>query len=435
MVSVGASGATTSFPKPGSRSGSMALRLPCLQRAEHEVGLVPGSTTPDRSGSMGLVEGEKQISDKHHVMAAAKAVYHLLEHHSEALIRVAVEIACDRDARKCLCWEDGWYCDHDKCEHWGNLVRSKFDVVADFAGPDKAPTASTVNFEGRGVSGLMDTAFPLQNLDGTTGGTMEIMRREQALYHQREALQELPTRSKQQQAELEPLRKLLADGRPSPDAIVNGDRSGEGEEEETICSSRSRRRPASRTGRPNSQRGSAANRLHKDAVRRAERSDKEEIERRDAHEGASGRAKSVENTGNDGPKVRNTALNKVIANAPSQDDTARKLNPIRPTQVPGAPRVMLAPPPVAKPSPRWARAPALPAQVKATRNTVDFATPAVLSMPLPVMPNNGERRRLGAAVAAAADSPSFAGDAEVADAASSSASSVAEAAASVVLQV
>jgi len=364
MVSVGASGATTSFPKPGSRSGSMALRLPCLQRAEHEVGLVPGSTTPDRSGSMGLVEGEKQISDKHHVMAAAKAVYHLLEHHSEALIRVAVEIACDRDARKCLCWEDGWYCDHDKCEHWGNLVRSKFDVVADFAGPDKAPTASTVNFEGRGVSGLMDTAFPLQNLDGTTGGTMEIMRREQALYHQREALQELPTRSKQQQAELEPLRKLLADGRPSPDAIVNGDRSGEGEEEETICSSRSRRRPASRTGRPNSQRGSAANRLHKDAVRRAERSDKEEVQRPDRP---------------DTPKVRNIMLKGV-------NDIAWKLIPIQTKTISDASHAMDGHP-SAKPSDTPRGLLALPAKVKTARDTTDSAKPAASSVPLVVVPS------------------------------------------------
>jgi len=269
-----------------------------------------------------------------------------------------------------------------------------------------------------------------QDPDRSSDKDEEIMRQEyerkQTLYHQRKALQELRDQNKQQQTELESLRKLLAKKGSSPD--VNRDRRREAEEDRP--SSSSQLRPTSRIGRPKTRR-CASTRLPRDVMHLAERSDRKEVERRDAQERASGRAKSVENAGNDTPKVRNIVLEGVNGKAPSQDDIERKLNPIRPQLLPDAPQAMLAPP-AAKP----AHIPVgmlAAAQAKATRDTTDFATSLVVSIPLPVVPNRGERQRLGAAAAAVAASATA--EAEVADVASSSASSPAEAAASALLRL
>merc|ERR1712129_573907 len=83
---------------------------------------------------------------------------------------------------------------------------------------------------------------------------------DQALHHQRQALQELRSRSKHQAAELESLRKLLADRAPSPGPSPCFGTYQSEENEEEILSPRPRptlaRRP-SQTGRPVSQRQGA----------------------------------------------------------------------------------------------------------------------------------------------------------------------------------
>jgi len=370
--------------RPGSRLGSKTLKLPGLHHTAQAAGFTR-QTTPDKKCPIDLDKWEQQIADKHQVMTAAKAVHLLIEHHNEPLIRVALEIVCDPDARKCLWWQEGWYGEYDKREYWRNLVRSKFEVVADFACPAKTPTVSTLNFESSGVSG--DAGFTLEDLDARNDRCLEIMQqeyeREQALYHQREALHELRSRSQHQQAELESLRKLLADRAASPDVSINGDRSGEGEESRP--SSRSRNRPSSRNGRPNSRRGGVATRLYKDAMRRADKSDKEEAAKPStAPGGVLERAKSVENPGNDTPRVRNI----VLEGCSGQDDVPRRLNPKQAKRVADASQAT-HPGAAGRPSNTQSDMLAVPAEVQAARKMLDSASPVALSVPLPVMPSKG----------------------------------------------
>jgi len=340
MVSVGISGSVTpvSSSRPRFRIESNPRRTSGLQCMEREGGF-------GRIFDMGSLDWEQQLADRHQVMAAVKAAYLLLEHHNEALIRVAVEIVCDQEARKCLWWDDEWYSDHNKREYWRDLVRSKFKVVVDFTCPvKKSHDVSTSNiFEGSGLSCMMDTVVTLQDLDGSCDKCTDIIghehERERALYHQREALQELRGRFEQQQAELESLRKLVAERGPSPN--VNGDRRREVEEDghgAVISSVAKEDRPSSRsrlsrpTSQPNTRRVNVATRLYRDAMRRAERVPREEIAMPSRKESTVGRGKLVQHARNDTPKVNNTLIEEANGKASSQEDKVRKLNPIQAKQ-------------------------------------------------------------------------------------------------------
>jgi len=71
------------------------------------------------------VQWRQSCIDLHQVMEAARAVYLVLEHHNEALVRVAVELCTCKVGRKILWWNDNWYADDKKREHLRELVKEK----------------------------------------------------------------------------------------------------------------------------------------------------------------------------------------------------------------------------------------------------------------------------------------------------------------------
>ncbi|CAE7522076.1 unnamed protein product [Symbiodinium sp. CCMP2592] len=62
-------------------------------------------------------------------MEVAKSVWLLLEHSNEAMVRVALEIALDRNYKKVLWWPDFWFSDHDKREYFKEIVRIKLAIA------------------------------------------------------------------------------------------------------------------------------------------------------------------------------------------------------------------------------------------------------------------------------------------------------------------
>ncbi|CAE7940366.1 unnamed protein product [Symbiodinium sp. KB8] len=71
----------------------------------------------------------QQVTDLHRVMEVAKSVWLLLEHSNEAMVRVALEIALDRNYKKVLWWPDFWFSDHDKREYFKEIVRIKLAIA------------------------------------------------------------------------------------------------------------------------------------------------------------------------------------------------------------------------------------------------------------------------------------------------------------------
>eukprot|EP00929_Paragymnodinium_shiwhaense_P110476 TRINITY_DN7753_c0_g1_i1.p1 TRINITY_DN7753_c0_g1~~TRINITY_DN7753_c0_g1_i1.p1 ORF type:complete len:956 (+),score=282.03 TRINITY_DN7753_c0_g1_i1:193-3060(+) len=65
--------------------------------------------------------------DLHRVMTVAQAVWLVLEHHNEALVRVCLEIATCRKSKKCLWWQLGWYGDDHKRDWLKQVVRDKLN--------------------------------------------------------------------------------------------------------------------------------------------------------------------------------------------------------------------------------------------------------------------------------------------------------------------
>lgn len=67
--------------------------------------------------------------DLHRVMTVSQALYLVLEHHNEALLRVCTEIVTCRKSKKCLWWQMGWYDDDAKREWLKQLVKDKVNAA------------------------------------------------------------------------------------------------------------------------------------------------------------------------------------------------------------------------------------------------------------------------------------------------------------------
>lgn len=67
--------------------------------------------------------------DLHQVMSVTKSVYLVLEHHNEALLRVAVELATCPLSRKILWWTDAWPGDYKKRDQLRDMVKEKLALA------------------------------------------------------------------------------------------------------------------------------------------------------------------------------------------------------------------------------------------------------------------------------------------------------------------
>jgi len=72
-----------------------------------------------------LRQWRNHIVDLHRVLSVSQAMFLLLEHNNEALLRVAVEIATNSDSQKALWWQDGWYSDEVAREWFRKQVKEK----------------------------------------------------------------------------------------------------------------------------------------------------------------------------------------------------------------------------------------------------------------------------------------------------------------------
>jgi len=81
------------------------------------------------NGVLDEFQWRQNVLDVHHVMGVCQSLFLLLEHHNEAMVRVAVEIVTCKDARKCLWWEDFWYSDDDKRSKFKQIVKEKLAIV------------------------------------------------------------------------------------------------------------------------------------------------------------------------------------------------------------------------------------------------------------------------------------------------------------------
>jgi len=75
------------------------------------------------------MQWKQNCIDLHQVMNVVKSVYLVLEHHNEALLRVAVEICTCPVGRKVLWWNDAWPGDFQKREELRELVKEKLALA------------------------------------------------------------------------------------------------------------------------------------------------------------------------------------------------------------------------------------------------------------------------------------------------------------------
>lgn len=76
-----------------------------------------------------------QLLDLHEAMSAIRALFLQLEHHSEALLRVGVEMVTCKEARGCLRWhDDEWFSDDVKREWFRKALRDKLAQVLQMLG-------------------------------------------------------------------------------------------------------------------------------------------------------------------------------------------------------------------------------------------------------------------------------------------------------------
>jgi len=68
------------------------------------------------------------VIDMHRVMGISQALWLLLEHNNEAILRVAMEITMDPKAAECLWWNEVWYGDEEKREQFRKIVKDKLKV-------------------------------------------------------------------------------------------------------------------------------------------------------------------------------------------------------------------------------------------------------------------------------------------------------------------
>mmetsp|Transcript_32548 Transcript_32548/g.85344 ORF Transcript_32548/g.85344 Transcript_32548/m.85344 type:complete len:769 (-) Transcript_32548:29-2335(-) len=75
------------------------------------------------------------LTDMHRVRNMARTLWLSLEHTSEAVMRVALEIVTCRKARKILWWnDDSWSMEEGKPEHLRGVIDEKFDAVLQMLG-------------------------------------------------------------------------------------------------------------------------------------------------------------------------------------------------------------------------------------------------------------------------------------------------------------
>merc|ERR1711879_515335 len=71
----------------------------------------------------------EQCIDLVQVMQVCKLVWLALEHHNEALVRVAIEVSSCQSSRKCLWWRDGWYANDKQREDFRSIIKNKLNKL------------------------------------------------------------------------------------------------------------------------------------------------------------------------------------------------------------------------------------------------------------------------------------------------------------------
>lgn len=74
------------------------------------------------------------VIDLQRVMSISQALFYLLEHNNEPLLRVAMEMVMDKQTVKSLWWDEGWYSDEDRRERFREMVRQKLALAMNGTG-------------------------------------------------------------------------------------------------------------------------------------------------------------------------------------------------------------------------------------------------------------------------------------------------------------
>eukprot|EP00933_Yihiella_yeosuensis_P037991 TRINITY_DN31982_c0_g1_i1.p1 TRINITY_DN31982_c0_g1~~TRINITY_DN31982_c0_g1_i1.p1 ORF type:complete len:917 (+),score=226.88 TRINITY_DN31982_c0_g1_i1:139-2889(+) len=86
-------------------------------------------STGDEELIIDEVVWKQNVLDLHRVMEISKTMWLAVEHSNEACCRVGLEIALCRRSKKVLFWPDFWFSDHDKREHFKQIVNMKLAIA------------------------------------------------------------------------------------------------------------------------------------------------------------------------------------------------------------------------------------------------------------------------------------------------------------------
>lgn len=89
--------------------------------------------SPGNKGSL-LLEWASSVTDLHRVLDVTRSMYLMSQSHNEILMRVGLELATSKIARKIFQWTDGdWYADDSKREWFRDVVQTNLSQVLDAA--------------------------------------------------------------------------------------------------------------------------------------------------------------------------------------------------------------------------------------------------------------------------------------------------------------